>query len=75
MRSEFALQDLGPLSYFLGIEVKSLGDGLLLTQDKYAMDIIRRVGKTVPTPMVTNEKFYAFDGILFLEMMLRLIEA
>jgi hypothetical protein len=36
LRAEFALRDLGPLSYFLGIEVAKCSNGLLLTQDKYA---------------------------------------
>lgn len=66
--ADFALKDLGPLHYFLRIEVKTLDDGLLLTQDKYATDIIRRVGmrtcKSVSTPMVTNEKFSSFHGDL-----------
>jgi hypothetical protein len=44
LQSEFALKDLGDLHYFLGIEVKSTADGILLTQEKYASDILRRVG-------------------------------
>jgi hypothetical protein len=36
LRAEFAPRDLGPLSYFLGIEVAKCSNGLLLTQDKYA---------------------------------------
>jgi hypothetical protein len=40
LRSEFALKDLGSLHYFLGIEVKSTSDGLILSQEKYATDIL-----------------------------------
>jgi hypothetical protein len=36
----FALKDLGPLHYFLGIEVKKVHDGIILTQEKYANDLL-----------------------------------
>jgi hypothetical protein len=41
---EFALKDLGPLYYFLGIEVKQQDGGLHLPQSKYASDVLRRAG-------------------------------
>ena len=44
LKMEFALKDLGDLHYFLGIEVKQIKDGILLSQEKYAHDILRRVG-------------------------------
>jgi hypothetical protein len=43
LKSEFALKDLGDLYYFLGIEVKKKGDGIVLSQIKYAMDVHERV--------------------------------
>jgi hypothetical protein len=36
LKADFALKYLGSLHYFLGIEVRSVYDGLLLTQQKYA---------------------------------------
>jgi hypothetical protein len=55
LKSDFTLKDLGNLSYFLGIQVKQLSDGILLSQEKYASDIPRRAGmltcKSAPTPM------------------------
>ena len=36
LRADFALKDLGELSYFLGIEVKKVNDGILMSQQKYA---------------------------------------
>jgi hypothetical protein len=36
----FALKDLGELHYFLGIEVKKVCDGIVLSQEKYANDLL-----------------------------------
>jgi hypothetical protein len=44
LKKDFALKDLGSLHYFLGIEVKQLNNVVLLTQEKYASDILTRVG-------------------------------
>jgi histone deacetylase 1/2 len=41
LEKEFALKDLGELHYFLGIEVKKSSDGLVLSQGKYAEDVIK----------------------------------
>jgi len=69
LKKDFALKDLGDLHYFLGIEVerKSSGD-LLLTQRRYAQDILSRVRmlncKPVATPMALAEKMIQGDGDL-----------
>jgi hypothetical protein len=41
LQKEFALKDLGDLHYFLGIEVTKIKNGLLLTQEKYASDLLQ----------------------------------
>jgi histone deacetylase 1/2 len=68
LRSAFAVKDLGPLHYFLGIEVSTLSNGLVLTQKKYALDLIRCAGmlqcQSVSTPMTSTEKLTAIDGTL-----------
>jgi hypothetical protein len=46
LKKEFALKDLGDLHYFLGIEVQRSKDGLLMKQQRYATDILLRVGMT-----------------------------
>jgi histone deacetylase 1/2 len=63
---DFALKDLGELHYFLGIEVKKETDGIILSQEKYARDIIACVNMTgckpVDTPLSTSEKLSLVDG-------------
>ena len=67
LRDSFALKDLGKLHYFLGIEVQSTAGGLILTQRKYAQELLRRAGLLkcgpAPTPMVSSEKLSATDGV------------
>lgn len=57
---EFAMKDLVPLSYFLGITVQRHSQGLFLSQTKYAKEIIEHVGmsscKLATTPVDTNSK-------------------
>jgi hypothetical protein len=42
LSAEFALKDLEDLQYFLGIEVKQHKDGLHLSQEKYAVDLVKK---------------------------------
>ncbi|GJR54518.1 uncharacterized mitochondrial protein-like protein [Tanacetum coccineum] len=42
---EFNVKDLGPLKYFLGIEVAKTSDGLVLSHRKYTLDILKDSGK------------------------------
>jgi hypothetical protein len=59
LEGEFALKDLGDLHFFLGIEVSKINDGILLSQRKYAMDLVQKAGmsscKTVNTPLSTSD--------------------
>ena len=60
LSSDFAMKDLGPLNYFLGISVTRYKGGLFLSQRKYAAEIIDRVGmsscKLSQTPVDTKSK-------------------
>jgi histone deacetylase 1/2 len=66
LKKDFALKDLGDLSYFLGIGVKKASDNILLSQSKYAGDLLKRVGmelcKPVATPLSTSEKLSSYVG-------------
>ena len=50
MSVKFAMKDLGLLHYFLGIEVHRTSSGLVLTQGKYAMDLLKKDGMTECKP-------------------------
>lgn len=38
----FPVKDLGKLSYFLGLELDYLTNGLLITQNKYILDLLKK---------------------------------
>ena len=46
----FIIIDLGPLKYFLGIEVTRMPKGMFLCQRKYALEVIDECGLLGPKP-------------------------
>ena len=60
------MSDLGPLSYFLGIEVLHSAKGYYISQSKYIQDLIARSGitdnRTVATPMDLYLQLHPTDG-------------
>ncbi|CAM8969898.1 unnamed protein product [Rhodiola kirilowii] len=68
LHSEFAIKDLGSLSYFLDLEASTTHDGLFLSQLKYARDILTRAqlldSKPVHTPMIVSQ-YLNVDGSPF----------
>jgi histone deacetylase 1/2 len=66
LEKDFAIKDLGALHYFLGIEVKRSNDELLLTQERYAKDVLQRVGmeacKPISTPLSSTERLSLHEG-------------
>ncbi|RVX04505.1 Retrovirus-related Pol polyprotein from transposon RE1 [Vitis vinifera] len=58
LSQRFSLKDLGPLTYFLGVEVTSHTNGLFLSQRKYIADLLNRThmteAKPAPTPLATS---------------------
>jgi hypothetical protein len=66
LQDEFALKDLGPLGYFLGIEVQRTPCGLHLRQSKYILDILHRArmigAKPYAAPCVSGGKLSSQSG-------------
>ncbi|RVW32163.1 Retrovirus-related Pol polyprotein from transposon RE1 [Vitis vinifera] len=59
-------KDLGKLKYFLGIEIAQSSSGVVLSQRKYALDILEETGmldcKPIDTPMDPNVKLVPGQG-------------
>lgn len=60
LQKDFAIKDLGELHYFLGIQVQRKTGELLMTQERYATEILKRVNmqlcKPMRTPLCTIER-------------------
>ena len=65
LHKEFVITDLGPLSFFLGIEAISDTTGLYLTQRKYIVDLLTKSkmdgAKSCSTPISTTMALTATD--------------
>ncbi|RVW12315.1 Retrovirus-related Pol polyprotein from transposon RE2 [Vitis vinifera] len=48
--THFQTKDLGKLKYFLGIEIAQSSSGVVLSQRKYALDILEETGKPLGDP-------------------------
>ena len=72
LNSHFQTKDLGPLKYFLGIEVMKSKKGILLTKRKYVLDLLKETGKlgAAPSsfPMIPNPFLDIDDNIPFDEL-------
>lgn len=53
MSKQFRMKDMGPLHYFLGIQAQFLAEGLFLSQQKYAEDLLAVAGMSDCAPMPT----------------------
>ena len=66
LQLEFAMKDLGQLTYFLGIEAIRNSSGLHLRQTRYIIDLLDRVQLTgirpYRAPYVSGSKLSKFDG-------------
>ncbi|KAF5475752.1 hypothetical protein F2P56_007527, partial [Juglans regia] len=66
LNNQFRIKDLGPLRYFLGIEVARSPTGIHLCQRKYTLDILADLGhlasKPLKIPMDQNHKLSKSTG-------------
>jgi histone deacetylase 1/2 len=66
LQHEFSMKDLGPLSYFLGIQVHRNREGLHLHQSKYIVDLLNRANMTgakpYQSPCISGKKLSKFDS-------------
>ncbi|RVW96895.1 Retrovirus-related Pol polyprotein from transposon RE1 [Vitis vinifera] len=64
--NHFQTKDLGKLKYFLGLEIAQSNSGVVMSQRKYALDILEETGmlecKPVDTPMDPNVKLVPGQG-------------
>jgi hypothetical protein len=58
MANEFEMSMIGELSYFFGLQIKQLKNGIFRSQGKYIKDMLKKFGmneeKAISTPMGTN---------------------
>ena len=60
MKKEFKMSMVGELTFFLGLQVKQKKEGIFVSQEKYARNIVKRFGlnskKHASTPMSSSTK-------------------
>ena len=66
LKTDFAVKILGPLKFFLGIEVINTPTEVLLSQQQYITDILSHTkmleAKPVSTPMAYSTNLSAYEG-------------
>ena len=71
LQASFHKKDLGPLTYFLCLEVHTESSGIFLNQHKYTQDLIALVGlqdtSSMDTPMEVNMKYRQEEGDLLFD--------
>jgi len=63
LSKEFEVKDVGQLRYFLGIEIARSPRGIVLSQQKYVLDLLNETGmlgcRTASIPIEQNHKLCA----------------
>lgn len=62
----FSMKDLGPLNYFLGMEIKLTPQAMYLSQSKYILDLLKKTNmadaKLLITPAASGRKLSLHKG-------------
>ena len=53
LSATFDLKDLGPLTYFLGLQIEYTSQGLFMHQSKYALDLLTKFNMLDCKPCLT----------------------
>lgn len=65
MSLKFKMTDIGLISYYLGLEVKQMEEGIFITQDSYTKEILKKFNmfdyNHVNTPMESGTKLSKFE--------------
>ncbi|XP_043721091.1 uncharacterized mitochondrial protein AtMg00810-like [Telopea speciosissima] len=65
MQTEFEMSMLGELSFFLGLQVKQMKNGIFISQAKYIKEMLKKFNmedcKPVSTPIMTSCKLSKDD--------------
>uniref|UniRef100_A0A2N9FYP7 Reverse transcriptase Ty1/copia-type domain-containing protein n=1 Tax=Fagus sylvatica TaxID=28930 RepID=A0A2N9FYP7_FAGSY len=66
LQGDFALKDLGPLHFFLGVEAHKVDSGMYLSQRRYIIDLLRKTNlheaKPVSSPMALSTVLSQYTG-------------
>jgi hypothetical protein len=74
MSKEFEMSMIGELSFFLGLQIKQLKDGIFISQSKYLKYMLKKFGlenaKPIKTPMATNGHLDLDEGCTMVDQKL-----
>ena len=66
MSQEFEMSMMGELSFMLGLQIKQMEDGIFISQEKYARELVKKFGmedsKEARTPMAHNVRMDMDDS-------------
>ncbi|KAE8708351.1 Detected protein of unknown function [Hibiscus syriacus] len=68
LNKNFKMKDLGELRYFLGLEILRSAKGIIISQRKYALELIEETGlggaRPAATPLEQNKRLTSEDELL-----------